>query len=161
MHTYLRIYLNDQLALGVGRRELARRAQAGNDGTALGDALAHVAAEIAEDVDTLEGIMRRLGARRNPVKPWLAIAGERAGRLKLNGAVRSYSPLSRLVELDALVVGIDAKRILWATLRDHASLDARLPGVDFDALIARAAGQKALLEPFRDRASRDALGPVH
>ena len=46
---YLGIYLNDQLALGVGWRELARRAAGANRGTPLGDALAEVAREIAED----------------------------------------------------------------------------------------------------------------
>ena len=32
------------------------------------------------------------------------------GRFKLNGQLRGYSPLSRLVELEILMAGIDAKR---------------------------------------------------
>ena len=34
-------------------------------------------------------------SRRTPAKPLLAMAGERFGRLKLNGHLRGYSPLSR------------------------------------------------------------------
>ena len=149
--------MNDQLALGIGWREVARRAQRSNEGTELGDALARVSTAIAEDVDTFAAIMRRLGMRRNPVKTSAALAAERVGRLKLNGRVRSYSPLSRFVELDFLLMGIDGKRVLWANLRDHAGLASRLPDVDFDALIERADRQRAELEPFHARAGAQAL----
>jgi hypothetical protein len=154
---FLRIYMNDQLALGVAWREVARRAQRANAGTELGDALARVATEIAEDVDTFESIMRRLELPVSRVKPRLAIVAERFGRLKLNGRVRSYSPLSRFAELDFLVMGIEGKKILWANLRDLGGLADRLPDVAFDALIERAQGQRDALEPFRERAGREVL----
>ena len=157
MADYLAIYLNDQLALGVGWREVARRAQRENEGSELGDALARVATGIAEDVETFESLMRRLGVRISPVKPRLAVVAERVGRLKPNGRVRGYSPLSRFVELDFLVMGIEGKKILWANLRDLAGLPERLPDVDFEALIERAQRQRETLEPFRERAGRDAL----
>jgi hypothetical protein len=157
-HRYLGIYLNDQLAAGLLWRETARRAQRSNDGSDLGAALARVAAAIAEDVETFEAIMRRLGVRRNPVKTALAVAAERMGRLKLNGRLTSYSPLSRFVELDFLAMGIDGKKLLWSNLRDLAGLAERLPDVDFDALIERAGQQRAAIEPFRARAGAEALG---
>jgi hypothetical protein len=148
MARYLRIYMNDQLALGVGWRELARRAQRANEGTELGDALARVADGIAEDIATFEQIMRRLGIRPSRVKPALAVIGERVGRLKTNGHLRSYSPLSRFLELDILVMGIDDKRRLWANLRDLAGVPAALPDIDFDELIRRAEQQRDTLLPF-------------
>jgi hypothetical protein len=154
---FLRIYMNDQLALGVAWRELARRAQRSNHGTELGDALERVAAEIAEDVETFATIMRRLGIRRNPVKTSVTVAGERLGRLKLNGRLRGYSPLSRFLELDSLVMGLDGKRVLWTNLRDLAGLPLRLPDVDLDALIERAERQRAELTPFHERAGAEAL----
>ena len=122
-----------------------------------GRALAHVAAEIAEDIDTFERLMERLGLERSRVKPRLAIATERLTRLKLNGRLLAYSPLSRFVELDFLVMGIEGKKILWANLADLANLCERLPDVDFDALIERADKQLAELEPVRCAAGRDAL----
>lgn len=153
----LGIYLNDQLAAGVLWRETARRAQRNNDGSDLGDALARVAQAIAEDVETFEQIMRRVGVRRNPVKTALAMAAERGGRLKLNGRLRSYSPLSRFSELDFLAYGIEGKKVLWQNLRDCARLGERLPDVDFDALIARAQWQRDEIEPFRVAAGAAAL----
>lgn len=155
---YLRIYMNDQLALGIGWREVARRARGENEGTSLGEALQRVATGIAEDIETFEAVMERLGLGRDRVKPTLAMAAERVGRLKLNGQLRGYSPLSRFAELDFLAMGIEGKKILWANLRDFGDLAKRLPDVDFQDLIQRAARQREELEPFRARAGREALG---
>ena len=156
--SFLRIYMNDQLALGMLWREVARRAARENRGAEFGDVLARVAAGITEDVDTFARIMERLGLPRNRVKTGAAVALERVGRLKLNGRVRSYSPLSRFIELDFLAMGIDGKKLLWANLRDLAAVGARLPDVDFDHLIERAEQQREALEPFRARAGREAFG---
>jgi hypothetical protein len=96
---FLGIYMNDQLASGSSSAR-SRRAARANAGTESGRAVAHVAAEIAEDIDTFERLMERLGLKRSRVKPRLAIATERLTRLKLNGRLLAYSPLSRFVELD-------------------------------------------------------------
>lgn len=157
MNDFLGIYLRDQLAMGIAWRELARRAARNNDGTEFGAAVGRVATGIAEDVATFREIMRRLEISTNPVKTGLAFAAERVARLKLNGRLRSYSPLSRFEELDFLAMGIDGKKLLWTTLRDLAGLGARLPDVDFDELIRRAESQRAELEPFRARAGTEAF----
>lgn len=154
----LGIYMNDQLALGVAWRELARRAAGANRGSELGEALEDVASQIAEDVKTFEELMERLEIGRDRVKPLLATVAERAGRLKPNGQLRGYSPLSRFAELEMLVMGIEGKKILWQTLGSFAGLGVRLPDVDFDALIERAARQRQRLEPFREQAGREAFG---
>lgn len=149
---FLAIYLRDQLALGVTWRAVARRARDNNKGTPLGAALAEVADAIAEDVRTFEAIMRALGVRPNPAKVVLASVAERFGRLKRNGRWLSYSPLSRFLELEILAMGIEGKKILWSTLGELAGLRERLPGTDFDELLARAARQRETLEPFRREA---------
>jgi hypothetical protein len=156
-HRFLRIYMNDQLAAGVLWRELARRAQRNNAGTELGTALERVARAIAEDVETFATLMDRLHLPRSRVKPAAAIAAERVGRLKPNGRLRSYSPLSRFIELDALAMGIEGKLILWQNLRDDAGLAGRVPDVDFDRLIERARRQRDELEPHRRAAGTAAL----
>ncbi|MDQ3761397.1 MAG: hypothetical protein M3460_06765 [Actinomycetota bacterium] len=157
MDKFLGIYMNDQLAAGMLWREVAQRSQRNNSGTQLGEALARVSAGIAEDVETFQKIMCRLGIRMNPVKIGLAIGAERLGRLKLNGRLGTYSPLSRFVELDFLAMGIEGKKLLWTTLRDLAGLASRLPNIDFDHLIERAERQRADLEPFRVRAGTEVL----
>ena len=153
----LRIYMNDQLALGVLWREIARRTHKAAGDNPEGAALGDVAAAIAEDVVTFRQIMRRLGFRTRTPKNAMAVVAERLGRLKLNGHLVSRSPLSRFEELDFLVMGIDGKVVLWQNLRDGAGLGQRLPDVDFDGLIARARSQRAQLEPFHAQAARDAL----
>jgi hypothetical protein len=155
MDKFLGIYMRDQLALGMSWRELARRAHRNNRGTPLGEALERVSAGIAEDIETFQMLMHRLGIRTNRVKTGLGVAAERLGRLKLNGRLATYSPLSRFVELEFLAMGIDGKKVMWMTLRDLAALAARLPDVDFDELIERAERQRAELEPFRVRAGLD------
>jgi hypothetical protein len=149
--------MNDQLAAGVLWREVARRSQRSNSGTPAGDALQRVATAIAEDVVTFEQIMDRLGLRRSRVKPALAVVAERAGRLKLNGRLTSYSPLSRFAELDFLAIGIEGKKQLWQNLRDGADLATRLPDVDFDWFVERAQRQRDDIEPFRRAAGEAAL----
>lgn len=153
----LAIYMNDQLAAGVVWRELARRSAQNNKETEAGQTIATVADEIAEDVATFAGIMDRLGFRKNRVKLRLAMLAERLGRLKLNGRLTSYSPLSRFTELDTLAMGIEGKKILWENLRDSASLGERLEEIDFDGLIERAGRQRDRLEPIRREAGREAL----
>ena len=158
MDSYLGIYLNDQLAMGVLWRELARRTHRSNRGTPAEGPLAEVASAISEDVETFRGIMRRLGIRPNPVKTGLAVAAERLGRLKPNGRIVKYSPLSRFTEVEILAMGIEGKKQLWATLRDLADLRNRLPDFDFDRLIERAEHQRATLEPVRVQAGKNAFG---
>lgn len=157
MDGFLGIYLKDQLALGIAWRELARRAAGNNKGTKTGAALELVATAIAEDVTTFRDLMRRLEIRPDPVKNVAVTVAERVGRLKRNGRLLGYSPLSRFEELEFLTMGIDGKKQLWVTLRDLAGLSERLSDVDFDELVARAEQQRATLEPFRAEAGREAF----
>jgi hypothetical protein len=154
---FLEIYMRDQLALGIGWRELSRRAALRNRGTALGDALEEARRGIAGDVYLFERLMRSLGFAPSKVKNALAVVGERLARLKPNGRLVRHSPLSRFEELDALLMGIDGKVTLWTTLRDEAGLAERLPSLDFDELLARARSQRSTLEPHHRWAARRAF----
>ena len=152
--TLLRIYLNDHLAGSAIGLSLARRTLRSNPDGELGEFLRWLVAQIAEDRDTLVRLMDAIGARRNPVKERGARLLELAGRVKLNGQLRGYSDLSRVLELEGLVVGIEGKRALWTELRESG----RSFPVDLDALIARAAEQQAGVERHRLAAARRAFG---
>jgi hypothetical protein len=82
--------------------------------------------------------MRRLGVDPDRIKVGAAWAAEKAGRLKLNGRVRGYSPLSRVVELEGLALLLLGQRRMWETLGRVLAGD-RAPGVD-------AAGRAALVD---------------
>src|SRR3954471_13184248 len=106
----LAIYLNDHLAGAPAGLELVRRARGTNAGTPLGDFLAGLAVEIEEDRNSLERIMERLGVGKDRLKVAAAWTAEKGGRLKLNGRLTGYSPLSRLVEVEGLMIGVWGKR---------------------------------------------------
>jgi hypothetical protein len=150
MGDYLAIYLNDHLAAATVGRELSKRAARSNQGSDLGSLLERLHHEIVEDRDTLERVMEAAGAPRDRVKSAGAIAAERLGRLKLNGQLRGYSPLSRVVELEGLALGVTGKLALWRGLETLD--DPRLAGFDFSALAARAERQRSELEDERVKA---------
>jgi hypothetical protein len=154
----LRIYLQDHLAAATGGRELVRRARGSNKGThPYGPALARLADEIEADRRALEGIIHDLGFgadRPKVVAGWMA---EKAGRLKLNGQLTGYSPLSRLVELEGLSAGVTGKLSLWRTLAELADEEPALDRDRLTRLVERAERQLETLDELRARAGRDAL----
>jgi hypothetical protein len=142
---YLSIYLNDHLAGATVGVELARRVHASNRGDgAFGEPLGRICREIEEDRAALEQAIDRLGLSRSCVKPAGAWVAEKLGRLKLNGRLRGYSPLSRLLELEGLMIGITGKMALWKTLAELEP--AQGLGIDFAQLAARAAEQRSAVE---------------
>ena len=153
----LSIYLNDHLAGATVGVELARRTAASNRLTDYGRALTELAAEIERDRETLVEIMKRLSLGRDRVKLLVSWGAEKAGRLKLNGQLRGYSPLSRLEELEALSLGVEGKMALWQALRRTHGADPRLGGIDFEELIERARSQRRRFERQRRRAAEEAL----
>jgi hypothetical protein len=153
----LTIYLNDHLAGATAGLDLARRAASNNQGAPYGRVLAEVAEEIAQDREALEEVMARLSVGHDRVKVVGAWAVEKLGRLKLNGSLLSYSPLSRLEEIEGLSLGVEGKLSLWQSLKLTYGDDPRLRGVDLDALIDRARSQRRRLERQRRHAAHDAL----
>jgi hypothetical protein len=154
----LAIYLNDHLAGATVGVELALRATRENTGSELGDFLGEVLLpEIREDRQTLERLMGRLGIERSRPKVAAAWAAEKVGRLKLNGELTRYSPLSRLLELEGLTAGIEGKRAFWLTLEATVVSGGAVEGFDFAALAERAESQCKRLETHRIAAALDAL----
>jgi hypothetical protein len=152
---YVGIYLNDHLAGSTAGLELAKRAAGENAGGELGAFLAELAEEIAEDRTELETIMEELGVGRDQVKQVAAWVGEKAGRLKRNGHLTGYSPLSPLIELEALSLGIEGKRLMWVALAD--TLGDRIGAERLARLIARAERQREDVEHHRLAAMRQAV----
>jgi hypothetical protein len=155
--TLLGIYLNDHLAGSTAGVELVRRLAA-TEGEWSGGVLRRLAEEVAEDRESLVRIMAALGI---PVRQYKVLAGwvtEKVGRLKLNGRLLTRSPLSRLVELEAMRLGVEGKAAAWRTLRARAEHDKRLDAVQLKGLLDRALRQSETLENFRMRAAVEACG---
>jgi hypothetical protein len=153
---YLHIYLNDHLAGSTGGLELAERIQKNNENNSLGDFMAGIAREIEEDRDELQRLMDELDVSRNPIKAAGAYLLERLSQMKANGQLTGYSPLSRVLELEMLHMGITGKLELWSALREV--FGPRFADFDFEHLIERAERQRDGVEQKRIAAAREAFG---
>ena len=107
---YLGIYLNDHLAVLAGAEELVDRSLQSNTGTPLGELLQQVLDSVKQDRRALESLIDERGVQQNRAKTGGAWLAERVGRLKLNGELTGYSPLSRLVEIEGIGLALEAKR---------------------------------------------------
>jgi hypothetical protein len=152
----LKIYLGDHHAGSTSGLKLARRTLRRDHDPATRDALMRIATEIAEDRVALEQVMQGVGARPSRIKDQLAWTLAKLGRLKPNGRIRGESALGRLVELEALYLGIAGKRALWESLR-HVPAVSTNPAVNLAELVHRADDQLERLEGFRRDAAVDAL----
>jgi hypothetical protein len=153
----LPIYLNDHLAGATAGLELARRLVRSNSGNAYGPPLSRLAGEVEEDRSSLLSIMQDLEVSVDRVKLAAGWAAEKLGRLKLNGRLLSYSPLSRLMELEMLELGVTGKLALWRALHQIAPGEPRLDRAGLERLIERADVQARELEALRQRAVSDAF----
>lgn len=140
---FLGVYLNDHQAAASGGLALVRRIRDRHTGTEIGTVLAGVARAIDADRRALDAIARHHEVTPAALKHAVARVAEFVSRAKLNGRLLRRSELSTVVELEALLAGIDAKRSLWRSL--SAASVAVPPGLDLDELIRGATAQRATL----------------
>ena len=139
MTDHLAIYLNDHLIGATGGLELFRRV-AGNI-----PEVAPIVPEIEDEREHLLVLLEAVGGTVDQAKVVAGWAGEKLGRLKLNGSLLRRSPLSDLIELESLVVAVSGKRCLWRML--IALDDPRLTRLD--EMLAQADRQLEQLERLR------------
>lgn len=149
----LKIYLADHLAGSAGGVALARRIASENEGSHYGREMAAIADEIEEDQRALKRIMERVGARERRWRQAGAWLGERAARLKPNGQLVGYSPLSRLLELEGMIMGVTGKLELWRSL--ETVRDELLSGEEIATLKDRAEDQRRRIEVLHSNAASE------
>lgn len=148
----LSIYLNDHLAGATGGVELAARAVRSSRGRNpdISTRVKALSEEIRADRHSLQEIMASLGVRTARYKVFGAWVAEKVGRLKLNAAVFRRSPLSALIELEALNVGVQGKRSGWRTLLAAAAHEPDLDARHLRDLVDRAQQQLTELEDLHE-----------
>ena len=120
---YLPIYLNDHYAGSTAGVELAKRAAKNNHGNAeFGPALAtRWRARSTRTATRSSGSWTASTSPRTASRRRSSGLGEKVGRLKPNGELLQFSPLSRVVELEGLITGVGGKLSLWRTLLELAA----------------------------------------
>jgi hypothetical protein len=153
----LALYLNDHLAGATGGTALARRLARNHQGTELEGPTSELADQVEEDRKALLQIMNALDIRPRPAKQVLAALAERVGRLKLNGTVVRRSPLSSVIEFEAMRLGVEGKIDGWQALRRVADHEPRLNADRLDELLRRAGRQSDTLQNLRLRVATAAF----
>lgn len=154
----LAVYLRDHHAAAGAGLALVRRCHDNNLGTEFEQELGDLVAKIASDADRLSDAMATLGVEPSRVKVVMAKAGEFIARFKANGRLFEYSPASRVVELEALIAGITAKRQLWRSL--NAAEQSAFDRTELEMLSARADEQIAVVDALHGRAAAIAFDPT-
>ena len=155
MSAPLAAYLNEHLAGAMVAIDLAGKAADRNRGSRLGVFLSELREAIDEDRETLEKIIERLGVERGGVKATAGRVVEKVSRLRLHEKVTGDPDLSRVLELETLIMGVTGKVRLWHSLQESLASDPRLAGVDLDVLVRRGHEQLAGLDDHhREAAAR-------
>ncbi|RAL21185.1 hypothetical protein DL240_13715 [Lujinxingia litoralis] len=150
---YLQTYLRDHYAAATGGLELARRIARENSANPIGHTMAEIAEAIEDEVTLLRAILKELEISPSRLKGagvWMA---EKMGRLKLNNEVVRYSHLSRLVELEGALSGVQAKEALWRTLLLAREHHPELEKFDLEALLEQAGLQRRRLRELHHDAA--------
>lgn len=155
---YLVTYLKDHLAGSEAGLRRFKSAAKNNEGTPLGRFLQTCVQELEGEREVLRTVLKAAGGSLPFIKLPLAAVGERLARLKPNGKLVSYSPLSRLEDLEGLRLGVEGKMCLWRSLYELSRRSPQLNVADFEALFFKAEQQAERLERFRVQAALFAFG---
>ncbi|WP_217923051.1 hypothetical protein [Miltoncostaea oceani] len=159
----VRVYLGDHLAVMHGGAALAARMLDAPHHRDAAGLIAEVAAELAAGCGTVRAFLGQLGGSPPRLKMLAMGTVERIGRIKMNGRVARRSPLSEVLELEALRGAVGTAGAFWAAVeragfaartpvRDHAERCADLgPRVE-EARLAAAARVLAPDAPAREPA---------
>ncbi|MFL0580751.1 hypothetical protein [Dietzia sp. 179-F 9C3 NHS] len=150
----LHTYLQDHHAGAAAGVDLFRRVAEDHHDPHVREVVSRLGDQIEEDKRSLEDLMSLVGTSPSPLKDLPARAAEKVGQLKPNQRLAERSPLSDLLELEALTLAVTGKELGWKALIDIA--DPRLPRATLDKLSTRAREQGEELERLRLRCT-DAL----
>lgn len=128
--THFTTYLSDHIALSVAQIELAKRCYSSNKESQLGEYLADVIPTLEHEQQVLKTLLHKLKASDSLLKNLAAWGAEKIGRLKPNDSILSYSPLSRVVELETLISGLSAQILMWHTLEPYTTDEPAFADID-------------------------------
>ncbi len=116
MANTLAVYLRNHEAAAHGGLALFRRAARSQRHRPWGHQIGAVGADVRTDLNTLHQLMRRRQVRTDRLQEVALQFGELIARAKPNGRLIRRSPLSDLIEVEAMLDAVHAKQCGWEAL---------------------------------------------
>ncbi len=154
-HQTLTAYLNDHLAGLVAAIEMLDHLIERAPGPQPKNLYADLRADVAEDQQTLQVVIRRLGGDESGWRKAGAWLTEKLGRLKLRLDDSANGALHELEAVEALSLGILGKLALWRVLAQAAGELESLRGINLPRLQRRAEDQHSRAESRRLALARE------
>ena len=155
----LATYLNDHLAGSVGAIEMIDHLIETDEDKSIAQFCKELREKITADQDELREMMRALGIKESSVRKAGAWVAEKLGRAKL-GLEGGKGDPGLFLALEALVLGIQGKEVLWRALATVQKSWPQLQRFDFARLQKRAIEQAKRADAKRLEAARESLRPM-
>jgi hypothetical protein len=159
MDDRLSIYLHDHLAGANFAVELLKNLEQHHCDDETGALVREILAEVVNDRQVLEDIIKTVGKSSFDAKDAMAWLGEKVSRIKLGHGDRDALPTFEALE--TLSLGIQGKVALWRVLQVVAETDERLAGWDFTALSSKAQDQFNRVEKYKLSVARVTFQSSH
>ncbi|KAA0918231.1 hypothetical protein [Dietzia sp. ANT_WB102] len=145
----LHTYMQDHHAGAAAGLDLFRRVAESHSDPHVRDAVGRIRDETVEDLKVLEELMTLAGTAPSLLKDLPAKASEKLVQFKPNRRFAERSPLSDLIELEALTLAVTGKKMGFRALLEIG--DTRLPTPTLQNLVERAEHHARVLEELRVR----------
>ncbi|MDP9115125.1 MAG: hypothetical protein M3O20_15765 [Acidobacteriota bacterium] len=155
MNDPLATYLHDHLAGASFAVELLKKLATEFPGTSSGETTRELLEDIQADRKTLEQLIAKVGKANTDVYDVLGWITERVSRIKLKHD--DPTGIGTFESFETISLGIQGKRALWEALQVLQSTDARVAGIDYPKLLARAEQQFQTANQHRLELIEDAL----
>ena len=146
-------YLNDHLAGSVAALELLDHLIRTYEGKPLAKFFNGLRDDIRTDQEVLRKVLRKFKAKESAVRKaggWIA---EKFSRVKIQAGGEKVGEMGLVQAMEALVLGITGKQLLWRALSASLGSSPLLKGVDLGALEERAIEQIERVEAKRVEAA--------
>ncbi len=155
----LATYLNDHFAGSVGAIEMVDHLIKTYEGKPIAQFFQKLRTNISVDQDELREIMSALEVKESGMRKAGAWIGEKLGRPKIDLEGKGSGDPGLFVALEALVLGITGKQVLWRALATVQESWPQLQRFDFARLHERAIEQTERVDAKRLAAANEALQP--
>ncbi len=152
----LATYLNDHLAGAEAAIELIDHLIKAHEGKPLEKFFRELRDEVKADQEVLRKLLQRF-SKESAIRQAGAWIAEKISRVKLKAAGEKAGELGLLQALEALVLGITGKQLLWRALSAALGSSPLLRGADLGKLEERAIEQLERVEVLRLETARQVL----